>query len=84
MSLYASTYAQLHLTINDFKLKIKFTIRAKFMSGIISSYLQANRGSDRGSTVVIRVKFIQTELMVEICSKILVRANGEVLLMESS
>ena len=36
------------------------------------------------SIVVIRVKFVQTELMVEICSKSLVRAIGKVLLMTFS
>ena len=37
-----------------------------------------------GSIVVIRVKFFQTELMVEICSKSVVRAIGKVLLMKFS
>ena len=32
------------------------------------------------SIVVIRVNFFQTELMVEICSKSLVRAIGKILL----
>ena len=34
------------------------------------------------SMVVIRVKFVQAELMVEICFKSLVRAIGKVLLMK--
>ena len=36
------------------------------------------------SIVVIRVNFFQAELMVEICSKSLVRAIGKVLLMKLS
>ena len=34
--------------------------------------------------MVIRVKFVQTELMVEICSESLDRAIGKVLLMKFS
>ena len=36
------------------------------------------------SIVVIWVKFFQTELMVEICSKSLVRAIGKVLIIKFS
>ena len=36
------------------------------------------------SIVVIQVKFVQTELMVEICSESLVRAIDKVLLMKFS
>ena len=36
------------------------------------------------SIVVIKVKFFQTELLVEICSESLVRAIGKVLLVEFS